>query len=113
MYLSAGQAAPTDEALKWLVEDAARLWAKIPSSELPVAIDQAIIEAAPYVATCPLVAKCWMDYEKKELVLGNGCKMSESKTVDFARWIIDEERVDPKIASEFFGGIAEALREKK
>ncbi len=91
MYLSAGQTAPTDEAMNWLVEDAIRLWKNIPSWEIPRMIDQAIIESAPYVATAAMVTKCWMDSGKKELDRGSG-RMSEKETHAYFLWMNDPDR---------------------
>ena len=100
MYLSAAQAAPTEEAMNWIVEDANRLWQGIPIWELPRMIDRAIIESAPYVAICPMVAKCWLESEKKELTLG-AVRMSESETVSFVKSLENEEGADPDFVKAF------------
>jgi hypothetical protein len=68
IYTSARKAPPErgSATLEMETEEALRLWAEIPTEDIPVAVEEAIIEAGAFLATNGLVVKVWRGLDTLE-----------------------------------------------
>ncbi len=94
-----------------LVEDAYRLWDEIPESELPAAVDEAIVRSGSFMPTAGLVVQCWRSLKERNPDLGSGTRKTSAQTRDYLAWLrhAESEKAPPEFVAEFFRSVLHRL----